>query len=402
MYRYRDYQGVTFSFSQSQSLVLTHVRVRSDSMQKIHAICTVIFIILMALCIPCPVYAEETGGTVTDTDEETTPASLSQTTGLLYNGTVDPESSLSITAESGLSYTIPGNTPVGVLSSLEKAGAVENIAIGDELMKKKGTLLLYGIGNLSSGDGNGWFVKVNGKRLEDVVLAETEGLSRYTLNEGDVVLYTLGDPNGMVSESKAYLTVTVGKIREAEPEPERESSANETTSAPDEISTPESSATPQDQMTEEAEQISADTEEKPVQEKRSDGDQEVLYSGSLSLPSGTITIETTGGEYDIDAATPLGILHALLKDGKISDLSVSDKAMKKGNILILEGINDYHFSGDKTWFVLVNDALLKDYLYDEEGLNIYKIKTGDKIGYYFGEPSQPADAAEARLEVTIE
>lgn len=50
----------------------------------------------------------------------------------------------------------------------------------------------------------------------------------------------------------------------------------------------------------------------------------------MSLPSGTITIETTGGDYDINAATPLGILHELLEDDKISDLTVSDKAMKKG------------------------------------------------------------------------
>ncbi len=370
-------------------------------MQKIHAICTVIFMMFIILCQPGSVYAQEIGET-TDSSHESPDVSSSQITGLLYNGTVDPESSSTITAESGSSYTIPGNTPIGILSSLEKAGAVESLAIGDELMKKKGTLLLYGIGNLSSGDGNGWFVKVNGKRLEDVVLAETEGLSRYTLTEGDVVLYTLGDPNSMVSESKAYLTVTVGKIREAEPEPVTESSANETTPASDEISTPESSATPLEQMTEETDQVSADTPEKPVQEKKSDGGQELLYSGSLPLTSGTITIETTGGEYDINAATPLGILHTLLKDGKISSLSVSDKAMKKGNILILEGINDYHFSGDKTWFVLVNDVLLKDYLNDEEGLNVYTIKTGDKIGYYFGEPSQPADAAQVRLDVTIE
>ena len=370
-------------------------------MQKIHAICTVIFMMFIILCQPGSVYAQEIGET-TDSSHESPDVSSSQITGLLYNGTVDPESSSTITAESGSSYTIPGNTPIGILSSLEKAGAVESLAIGDELMKKKGTLLLYGIGNLSSGDGNGWFVKVNGKRLEDVVLAETEGLSRYTLTEGDVVLYTLGDPNSMVSESKAYLTVTVGKIREAEPEPVTESSANETTPASDEISTPESSATPLERMTEETDQVSADTPEKPVQEKKSDGGQELLYSGSLPLTSGTITIETTGGEYDINAATPLGILHTLLKDGKISSLSVSDKAMKKGNILILEGINDYHFSGDKTWFVLVNDVLLKDYLNDEEGLNVYTIKTGDKIGYYFGEPSQPADAAQVRLDVTIE
>lgn len=371
-------------------------------MRKNHAFYSFITLMLMLLvCMPGGVLAEDTEETITEPEEEQTPVPSNPVIGLLYNGTVDPESSISVTTESGSSYTIPGNTPIGALEALLSAGAIDKLSIGDELMEKKGTLLLHGIGNLSSGDGNGWYVKVNGERLEDVVLAETMGLSRYTLKEGDVVLYTLGDPKGMASDSKAYLTVTIGMIREAEPEPVKEPSGESTPDEETGESTPESDGETE-QPAAETERVSDETTEEEKPEKTTNGSQEILYSGSMSLPSGTVTIETTGGEYDIDAATPLGLLYELLEDDKISALNVHDKAMKKGGILILEGIDDYQFTGDKTWFVLVNNALLKDYLYDTEGLNVYKIKSGDEVGYYFGEPSEPADAAQAKLVITIE
>ncbi|ABD41308.1 hypothetical protein Mhun_1577 [Methanospirillum hungatei JF-1] len=374
-------------------------------MQKNHALCSIFsLLLLLMVCIPGGVLAEGPDEIISEPEETQTPVPSDPILGLIYNGTVDVKSSISVVADSGISYTIPGNTPIGVLEVLMNSGAIEELSIGDELMEKKGTLLLYGIGNLSSGNGNGWFVKVNGERLEDVVLAETMGLSRYTLKEGDVVLYTLGDPKGMVSESKAYLTVTIGMVDEAEPEPVKEPSAVNTSEENDESAeiTDINTDTKPQQSDDEAEHVSDETPEDQKPEKTTSGGQEVIYTGSMSLPSGTITIETTGGDYDINAATPLGILHELLEDDKISDLTVSDKAMKKGGILILEGINDYQFTGDKTWFVLVNNVLLKDYLYDEEGLNIYKIKAGDEVGYYFGEPSEPASAAQVKLVITIE
>lgn len=375
----------------------------ANCMRKEHTFYSFISLMLMLLvCMSGGVLAEDANETISETEEEQISVPSNPIIGLLYNGTVDLESSLSVQAESGSSYTIPGNTPIGALEALLNAGAIDKLTIGDELMEKKGTLLLHGIGNLSSGDGNGWYVKVNGERLEDVVLAETMGLSRYTLKEGDVVLYTLGDPKGMASDSKAYLTVTIRTIREAEPEPVKEPSGESTPDGETGESTPASDTETEQQPAEEAESVSDETAKEEKPEKTTNGSQEILYTGSMSLPSGTITIETTGGEYDINAATPLGLLHELLEDDKISDLNVNDKAMKKGGILILEGLNDYQFTGDKTWFVLVNNALLKDYLYDTEGLNIYKIKSGDEVGYYFGEPAEPADAAQAKLVITIE
>lgn len=132
--------------------------------------------------------------------------------------------------------------------------------------------------------------------------------------------------------------------------------------------------------------------------------QEDLFSGTFSLPSGIVNITaSSGGDYEIEGATPLGLLQKLKEDSKIAEISVSDRAMRKGGILLLEGINDYYYTGDKTWFVVVNDYQVKDYLYPEtDGLNVYKIKAGDKVGYYFGEPSKPADDAEVKMLVTIE
>jgi|GEM_PF-1291311 len=383
---------------QSQEAEIMHIH---SKFVKIFAL-----LLLFLVCIPGGAYAEETETPINDTHDEPVMEESSGIVGLLYNGTIDPDSSVTVTAGSGATYAIPGNTPMGVLQSLENSGVITKISVIDGLMAKKGILLLDGIGNLSSRDENGWFVKVNGERLEDVVLSEMMGLNRYILKEGDVVLYSLGDPKGMVSESKAYLTVAIGTIREPSPEPPAEETDANLSDAQEENFTPiptdSSSDVEVNEETTPSGEIKTsegepDSSEKPVTESQGS-----LHDGTLSLPSGVVTIATSGGDYDIDAATPLGILQKLMEDDQISDISVSDRAMKKGGILFLEGINDYHFSGDKTWFVLVNNVLLKDYLSPEtDGLNTYKIKSGDEVGYYFGEPSRPADDAEVKMIITI-
>lgn len=387
--------------------MLIHIQSQEAEIMHIHYRFLKIFAVLLLflVCIPGGAYAEETETPITDTHDEPVMEESSGIVGLLYNGTIDPDSSVTVIADSGATYATPGNTPMGVLQSLENSGAITKISVIDGLMTKKRILLLDGIGNLSSRDENGWFVKVNGERLEDVVLSEMMGLNRYILKEGDVVLYSLGDPKGMVSESKAYLTVAIGTIREPSPKPQTEETDTNLSDVKEENFTPIPTGLPFDEVNEKttsSNQIKAsegesDCSEKPVSETRGS-----LYDGTLSLPSGVVTIATSGGDYDIDATTPLGILQKLMEDDQISDISVSDRAMKKGGILFLEGINDHHFSGDKTWFVLVNNVLLKDYLYPEtDGLNTYRIKSGDEVGYYFGEPSRPADDAEVKMIITI-
>jgi hypothetical protein len=377
-------------------------------MQRLQRSLSVIHLLFIVLLFCSGIsYAEDTDDVMPDTEITDIKETSSDIVGLLYNGTVDTKGSLSVLSYSGTSYTVPGNTPIGILQILQEAGTINKLSIGDELMEKKGILLLDGIGNLSFGDEAGWYVKVNGERLEDVVLAETMGLNRYLLNEGDVVLFILGDPKGMVSESKAYLTVTVGEIHEVLAEPVSTNQGNETVKPEQDtlnVTTNEDLPKLNEKTVEEIEKESSpDESDTKSLNTSSTGDQDILYSGSFSLPSGIVNITTTGGDYEIDGDTPLGLLKKLMDDDKISDISVSDKSMRKGGILFLEGINDYHFSGDKTWFVLVNNILLKDYLYpDTDGLNVYALKTGDEVGFYFGEPARPAEDAEAKLIITIE
>lgn len=377
-------------------------------MQRLQRSLSVIHLLFIVLLFCSGIsYAEDTDDVMPDTEITDIKETSSDIVGLLYNGTVDTKGSLSVLSYSGTSYTVPGNTPIGILQILQEAGTINKLSIGDELMEKKGILLLDGIGNLSFGDEAGWYVKVNGERLEDVVLAETMGLNRYLLNEGDFVLFILGDPKGMVSESKAYLTVTVGEIHEVLAEPVSTNQGNETVKPEQDtlnVTTNEDLPKLNEKTVEEIEKESSpDESDTKSLNTSSTGDQDILYSGSFSLPSGIVNITTTGGDYEIDGDTPLGLLKKLMDDDKISDISVSDKSMRKGGILFLEGINDYHFSGDKTWFVLVNNILLKDYLYpDTDGLNVYALKTGDEVGFYFGEPARPAEDAEAKLIITIE
>lgn len=377
-------------------------------MQRLQRSLSVIHLLFIVLLFCSGIsFAEDTDDVMPDTEITDIKETSSDIVGLLYNGTVDTKGSLSVLSYSGTSYTVPGNTPIGILQILQEAGTINKLSIGDELMEKKGILLLDGIGNLSFGDEAGWYVKVNGERLEDVVLSETMGLNRYLLNEGDVVLFILGDPKGMVSESKAYLTVTVGEIHEVLAEPVSTNQGNETVKPEQDtlnVTTNEDLPKLNEKTVEEIEKESSpDESDTKSSNTSSTGDQEILYGGSFSLPSGIVNITTTGGDYEIDGDTPLGLLKKLMDDDKISDISVSDKSMRKGGILFLEGINDYHFSGDKTWFVLVNNILLKDYLYpDTDGLNVYTLKTGDEVGFYFGEPARPAEDAEAKLIITIE
>ncbi|WP_146199826.1 hypothetical protein ACKUB1_01800 [Methanospirillum stamsii] len=374
--------------------------------KKISKILSIFVVLLMVL--PAVISADEENSTITHNDDSQPSDELKG--GLLYNGTINPEGYVNIKSDSGNDYKIQGNTPVGVLESLHKSGAVSNYVLGDELMDKKGILLIDEIDSLKSGNESGWFVKVNGQRLEDVVLSDVMGLNRFALKEGDVVLYVLGNPEGLISESVAYLTVTIGKTEEPLPDTteikaEGESAQNtknlsQESTLPDEIEIKEDES---DNISRSNFSSDNGNEETDNVDRISSGGQEVIYKENISLPSGTINISTTGGEYDINTATPLGILQKLLDDDMISDLSISDKSMQKGGILFLEGINGYHFSGDKTWFVVVNGVVLKDYLDPEiDGLNLFKVSSGDEIGYYFGEPSKPVDEAVASLLITIE
>jgi hypothetical protein len=45
---------------------------------------------------------------------------------------------------------------------------------------------------------------------------------------------------------------------------------------------------------------------------------------------------------------PSGLLHLLLKEGLIKNISIDDRGMHKGGILILDGINEYFGTATKS------------------------------------------------------
>jgi hypothetical protein len=152
------------------------------------------------------------------------------------------------------------------------------------------------------------------------------------------------------------------------------------------------------EKTEAENQTESDT--KPV---RSPSGQEVIYSGPISPPSGNVNITADSDiDYDISGKTPLGLLQALLSNGKIGTISVSDRGMKKGGILTLLSINSYSY-GEEAWFVQINDLTLKDYFNPStDGLNIRTLNKGDKVTYYYGKLDQAPATAKAAIYMTIE
>ncbi len=132
-------------------------------------------------------------------------------------------------------------------------------------------------------------------------------------------------------------------------------------------------------------------------------DNRMLYSGVLALTEGTVNVTVSSGiDYEIPVNTPLGVLHMLLKDSKITNLCIDDRGMHKGGILILEGINEYFNTATKIWFVRVNGTLLEDYANPKtDGLNKFLLMAGDTVSYYYGDPSGSLQDAEAMIVVTL-
>lgn len=146
--------------------------------------------------------------------------------------------------------------------------------------------------------------------------------------------------------------------------------------------------------------------EEVIEDTTKQSDNRIIYAGPLQLPPVDTQVNITaenGLEYSVPTHSPIGILDALKQEQKISSYCVSDRGMKKGGILILEGVNEFFYTGTKTWFVKINGRLLEDYFDPETfGLNIIQAMTGDTVSYYYGEPSLPVTSAESVIIVTIE
>ncbi len=180
------------------------------------------------------------------------------------------------------------------------------------------------------------------------------------------------------------------------------------TTAPVVEPTPEPTPVPSEDMvhdttnlTNASVQVEGLPEPSPTAQKPEDN--RMLYSGVFALPEGTVNVTVSSGiDYEIPVNTPLGVLHMLLKDSKITNLCIDDRGMHKGGILILEGINEYFNTATKIWFVRVNGTLLEDYANPKtDGLNKFLLMAGDTVSYYYGDPAGSLQDAEAMIVVTL-
>jgi hypothetical protein len=144
-------------------------------------------------------------------------------------------------------------------------------------------------------------------------------------------------------------------------------------------------------------------EENVTSEEVSEVEQVLLYEGNVTLPEGNVTVEASSGtSYEFPAATPMGALVSIATDANLS-VSIGDKPMAHKGILALDQINDYSYSANNTWFVEVNEYQLQEYVVPAtDGMNIYTVKPGDVLAFYYGLPIKPVEEAQAKILLTIE
>jgi len=342
---------------------------------------------------------------------------------------------------------------------------ISRYRVGEELYNKRGIFTLDGVNSYEVTGQDAWFVLVNGVQLREYLLPSHEGLNTYLLKDGDDVLFAYGDPTMPAIAAKALIWVQVGSkngvmqfispsammgqymisqipmvstpaptvvstpvpvvestvVSTPAPtvvppaSPVVESPVNTTpvptvvpTTAPVVEPTPEPTPVPSEDMvhdttnlTNASVQVEGLPEPSPTAQKPEDN--RMLYSGVFALPEGTVNVTVSSGiDYEIPVNTPLGVLHMLLKDSKITNLCIDDRGMHKGGILILEGINEYFNTATKIWFVRVNGTLLEDYANPKtDGLNKFLLMAGDTVSYYYGDPAGSLQDAEAMIVVTL-
>lgn len=132
-------------------------------------------------------------------------------------------------------------------------------------------------------------------------------------------------------------------------------------------------------------------------------EQVILYEGNLTLPDGNVTVEASSGKsYEFPALTPMGALLTAAKDANLS-IEISDKPMEHKGILALDGIDNYTYGANNTWFAVVNDYQLQEYVTPAtDGMNVYSVQPGDKLGFYYGLPIKAINESQAAVLLTIE
>jgi PGF-pre-PGF domain-containing protein len=139
-----------------------------------------------------------------------------------------------------------------------------------------------------------------------------------------------------------------------------------------------------------------------------------LYDGGVILEEGTFEQTAGSNVYPVKNFTPLGALHAAAEAGGFSYVVTDAKMIDKG-ILMLNDIREYTFKKVKdesgktveqwAWTCAVNGITLDDFNnYSTEGLNIYSLKNGDDVLFYYGDIKQEGygpDRAIAEVRIFI-
>ncbi|MDD1728507.1 MAG: hypothetical protein LUQ50_05490 [Methanospirillum sp.] len=135
----------------------------------------------------------------------------------------------------------------------------------------------------------------------------------------------------------------------------------------------------------------------------SSANQVEVFSGSIPSGDGVVSIKAVSGKfYQVPAMSPLGVIQALAGTDSIESYKIGDELISKRGLLTLDGVNGYVNSGESSWFVLVNEKQLQDYLLpNEEGLNAFGLKPGDKIIFAYGNPTKSSREALASIRVSI-
>jgi hypothetical protein len=217
-----------------------------------------------------------------------------------------------------------------------------------------------------------------------------EGSAEPETTQSPVSTSETNDPNQPVYEGSAEPETTPSPTPTSDDKSEIAEPASQPTEEPDEPEDTETDGNTSSTVTHTASSTS-----------RPSG-QEVLYDGTISLPSGNVNVTADSGmEYDVGANTPIGLLQILSTDGKVPSVMIDDQGMRKGNILTIGSIAGYQW-GEEAWFVQINGATLQDYITSADGLNIKTFGSGDTITYYYGKLDQSPESAKAAIYMKIE
>ncbi len=130
---------------------------------------------------------------------------------------------------------------------------------------------------------------------------------------------------------------------------------------------------------------------------------DVLFDGTMTLADETFTCTaSSGAEYTVDRLTPLGALDAVADDEGFTYV-VGDKKKASNGFLLLDNISEYCYVKDgASWYYMVNGEPLDGFADASEGVDVYTLKDGDEVVFYYGEDGVTPETATALIEITVE